>query len=73
METDIDTASGAVDYRGEGITQMEPLRIRDGSRHRTDLTDMTCLPPQSSLPAGCPDCSREGKPERKPYLDFAKT
>ena len=41
METDIHTASSAVDDRGESITQMEPLRLRDGSRNRTDLTDMS--------------------------------
>ncbi|MDE0205513.1 MAG: Fic family protein [Candidatus Tectomicrobia bacterium] len=41
MKTDIHTASSAVDDRGEIITRMEPLRLRDGSRHRTDLTDMS--------------------------------
>ena len=41
MEPDIYTASGPVDDRGENITQMEPLLISDGSKHRTDLTDLS--------------------------------
>lgn len=40
MEPDIHTVSEVVDDRGENISQMEPLCIRDGSRHRADLTDM---------------------------------
>ena len=41
MEPDIYTAFGPVDDRGENITQMEPLLIREDSRYRTDLTDMS--------------------------------
>ena len=40
VKPDIHTASGALDDGGENITLMEPLLIRDGSRHRTVLTDM---------------------------------
>ena len=40
MESDILAAFGTVDDRGENITQMEPLLIRDDSGYRGDLTDM---------------------------------
>ena len=40
MKPDVQMAPGAVDDRGETTSQMEPLLIRDGSRHRTALTDL---------------------------------
>ena len=40
MKPDVQMAPGAVDDRGETTSRMEPLLIRDGSRHRTALTDL---------------------------------
>ena len=40
MKADIYAVPGSLDDGGENITRMEPLLIRDGSGHRTDLTDM---------------------------------
>ena len=40
MKADIHTAPTAVDDRGETTSRMEPLLIREGSRHRTALTDL---------------------------------
>ena len=40
MEPDVHAASVAVVDRGETTSRMEPLLIRDGSRHRTALTDL---------------------------------
>ena len=68
MEPDIYTASAPVDDHGENITQMEPLLISDGSKHRTDLTDLSVeLAMQStgfrrSLPVWRPDGARHARP-----------
>ena len=41
MEPDISAVSGAVDDQSEHTARMEPLLISEGSRHRTDLTDLS--------------------------------
>ena len=41
MEPDISAVSGAVDDQSENTARMEPLLISEGSRHRTDLTDLS--------------------------------
>ena len=41
IEPDINAASRPVDDRGENIARMEPLLIGEGSRHRTELTDLS--------------------------------